>query len=159
MVCLLSTAVPQGNYQRFQWRHHQREREESKILHVKNRFVCPMCQLLKRPAKSAFKHLILTTPLCQHLPLTMSTKPTPTELNDSECKKGQVTQQPPIPYAGSKNGFLLSTTRETVKIKTSEGESKRAIQGNGADREEYVKHLMSFHQSMEKKIYSQHGKE
>jgi len=71
----------------------------------------------------------------------MSTNPTSSKLNDSECEKGQVTQRPPIPYAGSKNGLLLSTTRETIKIKMPEGESKQAILGGGADGEECVKHL------------------
>jgi hypothetical protein len=34
-----------------------------------------------------------------------------------------------------------------------EGESKQSLLGNGADGEEYVKHLMSFAQFMEKKGY------
>ena len=112
-----------------------------------------MSQLLKRPAKSAFKRLILTMPLCQHLLLTSSTIPTSVELNDSECKKDQVSQQPPIPYATSKSSLLMMTTRETVKMKTPEGEHKQAILGYGADEEEYVKHLMSFDRLLEKKGY------
>jgi hypothetical protein len=43
--------------------------------------------------------------------------------------------------------------QETVKIKIPEGESKQSLLGNGADGEEYVKHLMSFFQFMEKKGY------
>ena len=93
------------------------------------------------------------TPLCQHLLLTMSTNPMSVELNDSECEKVQVTQQPPIPYAASKAGLLMMTTRGTVKMKTPEGEHKQAILGNGADGEEYVKHLMYFDRHMEKKEY------
>jgi hypothetical protein len=65
------------------------------------------------------------------------------ELSNADCKKGQVTQQPPIPYAVSKNGLLMSTLQETNKIKTPEGESKQSLLGNGADRR-YMKHLMSF---------------
>jgi hypothetical protein len=75
------------------------------------------------------------------------------KLNDPDCEKGQVSQQPPIPYAVSKNGLLVSTSRETIKIKTPEGESKQTLLGNGVDGEEYVKHLMSFTQFMEKKGY------
>jgi hypothetical protein len=75
------------------------------------------------------------------------------ESNDADCEKGQVTQQPPIPYAVSKNGLLVSTLRETIKIKTPKGESKQTLLGNGADGEEYVKHLMSFARFMEKKGY------
>ena len=43
------------------------------------------------------------------------------------------------------------TTRGTVKIKTPEGEHKQAILGDGADGEEYIKHLISFDHLMEKK--------
>jgi hypothetical protein len=46
-----------------------------------------------------------------------------------------------------------STLRETVKIKTPEGESKQRLLGDGADGKEYVKHLMSFFHFMEKKGY------
>jgi hypothetical protein len=91
------------------------------------------------------------TPLCQHLLLTMSSIPTTVELNDSECKKEHVTQRPPIPCAVSKASLLMMTTRGTVKIKKPEGEHKQTILGDGADGEEYIKHLMAFDQLMEKK--------
>jgi hypothetical protein len=103
--------------------------------------------------KSAFKRLIITTPLCQHLLLSMSSTPISYELSNADCKKGQVTQRPPIPYAVSKNGLLVSTLQETVKIKMPKGESKQSLLGDGADGEEYVKHLMSFARFMEKKGY------
>ena len=107
------------------------------------------------PPKSAFKSLILilTMPLCQHLLLTMSTHPTSVELNDSECEKGQVTQRPLIPYEPSKSSILMMTTRETIKMKAREGESNQAVLSNGADAEEYVKHLLSFDRFMQKKGY------
>ncbi len=93
------------------------------------------------------------TPLCQHLLLSMSSTPTSYELNNADCEKGHVTQRPPILYAVSKNGPLVSTLQETIKIKTPEGESKQSLLGDGADGEEYVKHLMSFFHFMEKKGY------
>ncbi len=57
----------------------------------------------------------------------------------------------PIPYAVSKAGLLMMTTRGTVNIKTTEGEHKQVILGDGADGEEYIKHLMAFDRLMEKK--------
>ncbi len=84
------------------------------------------------------------TLLCQHLLLSMSSTPTSQELSNAKCEKGQVTQRPPIPYAVSKNGLLVSTSRKITKIKTPKGESKQTLLGDGADGEEYVKHLMSF---------------
>jgi hypothetical protein len=128
------------------------EREESKNFAFR-KFACPTSRLLEHPAKSAFKRLILTMPLCQHLLLGMSSTPTSHELSDAECKKGQVAQQPPIPYAVSKNVLLISTLKETIKIKMPKGESKQTLLGNRADGEEYVKHLMSFFLFMEKKGY------
>ncbi len=92
-------------------------------------------------------------PLCQHLLLSMSSIPTSNELSNADCKNGQVTQWLPIPHAVSKNGLLVSTLQETVKIKTPEGESKQSLLGDEADREEYMKHLMSFARFMEKKGY------
>ncbi len=74
----------------------------------------------------------------------MSSTPTSYKLSDADCEKGQVTQWPPIPYAVSKNGLLMSTLQETLKIKTPEGESKQSLLGDRADGEEYMKHIMSF---------------
>jgi hypothetical protein len=83
----------------------------------------------------------------------MSSTPTSYKLSNADCKKGHVTQWLPIPYTVSKNGLLVSTLRETIKIKMPEGESKQSLLGNGANGEEYVKHLMSFFRFMEKKGY------
>ncbi len=88
--------------------------------------------------------MVLTTLLCQHLLLSMSSTPMSYKLSDADCEKGHVTQRPPIPFAVSKNGLLVSTSQETVKIKMPKGESKQSLLGDRADREEYVKHLMSF---------------
>jgi hypothetical protein len=74
----------------------------------------------------------------------MSSTPTSHKLSDVECEKGQVSQRPPIPYDVSKNGLLVSTLQKTIKIKMPNGESKQSLLGDGADGEEYVKHLMSF---------------
>ncbi len=99
-------------------------------------FACPTSRLLERPEKSVFKRLILTTLLCQHLLLSMSSTPTSYNLSNADCKKGQVTQRPPISYVVSKNSLLVSTSQETVKIKTPKGESKQSLLGNRADGEE-----------------------
>jgi hypothetical protein len=80
----------------------------------------------------------------------MSSTLTSVELSDADYEKGQVTQWPPIAYAQSKSGTALMSTRETIKMKTPKGESKQTLLGDGADGEEYVKHLMSFHQYLEK---------
>ena len=103
-------------------------------------------RLLKLPAKSTFKHLILKTTLCQHLLLSMSSSPTSVELSDADCKKGQVSQWPPISYTQSKSSTALISSRDTIKMKTHEGESKQTLLCDRADGEEYAKYLMSFGQ-------------
>jgi hypothetical protein len=75
------------------------------------------------------------------------------KLSNADCEKGHVTQRPSILYAVSKNSLLMSTLGETVKIKMPEGEFKQSLLGNGADGEEYMKHLMTFFHFMEKKGY------
>jgi hypothetical protein len=102
--------------------------------------LCPTDEFLQSPARSAFKRLILKTLLCRHLLLTMSSIPV-TELTDQECEKGQLTQQPPISYATPKAETTLKASRETVKMKTSEGEVKMAVLGDNPGPEEYLQHL------------------
>jgi len=67
-----------------------------------------------------------------------------TELSDQECEKGQLTQRPPIPYATSKAETVLKASRETVKMKTPEGEVKMAVLGDSPGMEEYLQHLNAF---------------
>ena len=67
-----------------------------------------------------------------------------TELTDQECKKGQLTQRPPIPYATSKAETGLKASREIVKMKTPEGEVKMAVLGDNPGPEEYLQHHNAF---------------
>jgi hypothetical protein len=80
----------------------------------------------------------------------MSSIPT-TELSDQECEKGQLTQRPPIPYATSKAETILKASRETVKMKTPEGEVKMAVLGDSPGTEEYLQHLNAFLQMLARK--------
>jgi len=74
-----------------------------------------------------------------------------TELTDQECEKGQLTQRPPIPYATPKAETILKASRETVKMKTSEGEVKMAVLGDNPGPEEYLYHLNSFLRMLSRK--------
>ena len=69
------------------------------ISHAEKPSACIASQLLRRPAKSTCKRLILMTPLCQHYLLKMSMVPGINELTDAEWKRGQVTPQPTVLYA------------------------------------------------------------
>ena len=91
------------------------------ISHFANPHACATSKFLVSPAKSAFKRLVLETPLYRHLLLTMSSTAT-SELNDADSKKGHVSQRPPISYATSKDEALIKASRKTIKMKTPEGE-------------------------------------
>ncbi len=54
---------------------------------------------LRVPPKSPFKKLLLGTGLWRYTYVKMSTNlKSPDVLKDAECKKGQLSQWPPIPY-------------------------------------------------------------
>ena len=61
-----------------------------------------------------------------------------TELSDHKCKKGMLTQRPPIPYGTPKTEATMKASRETVKVKTPEGEVKMAVLGDSPGPEEYL---------------------
>jgi hypothetical protein len=83
----------------------------------------------------------------------MSSTPT-SKLTDAECKKGHSTQLPPIPYATSKTESIMKASRETIKIKTSEGKVKVAVLGDSPGAEEYLQHLNTFTQMLVRKKLS-----
>ena len=112
--------------------------------------MCPTDKFLQSPVRSAFKRLILETPLCQHLLLTMSSTLV-TKLTDQECEKGQLTQWPPIPYATPKTEAIMKASRETFKMKTVEGEVKVAVLGDSPGPEEYLQHVNSFLRNLSRK--------
>jgi len=112
--------------------------------------VCPTSKFLQLPAKSAFKCLILETLLYQHLLLTMSSTLT-SKLNDADCEKGHMSQRPLILYALSKDETSMKASRETIKMKTPEGEVKVAVLGDSPGPEEYLQHINNFIQMLERK--------
>jgi hypothetical protein len=77
------------------------------------------------------------------------------ELNDADCEKGHVSQRPPISYATSKDEALINASRETIKMKTSEGEVKVAVLGDSPGPEEYLQHISSFVRMLERKKISE----
>jgi len=77
------------------------------------------------------------------------------ELNDADCKKGHVSQRPPISYATSKDEASIKASRETIKMKTPEGEVKVAVLGDSPGPEEYLQHISSFVRMLERKKISE----
>jgi len=77
------------------------------------------------------------------------------KLTDQEREKGQLTQRPPIPYATPKAETTLKASRETVKMKTSEGDVKMAVLGDSLGPEEYLQHLNSFLRTLSRKKWDE----
>ncbi len=73
------------------------------------------------------------------------------ELNDADCKKGQVSQRPPISYATSKDEASIKASHETIKMKTLEGKVKVAVLGDSPGAEDYLQHISSFVRMLERK--------
>ena len=122
--------------------------------YLTNPRVCATSKFLESPAKSAFKRLVLETPLYRHLLLTMSSTAT-SELNNADCEKGHVSQRPPISYATSKDEASIKASRETIKMRTPEGEVKVAVLGDSPGPEEYLQHISSFVRMLERKKISE----
>ena len=66
------------------------------------------------------------------------------ELNDADCEKGHVSQRPPISYATSMDEASIKASRETIKMKTPEGEVKVVVLGDSPGPEEYLQHISTF---------------
>jgi hypothetical protein len=62
-----------------------------------------------------------------------------------------VSQRPPISYTTSKDEASLKASRETIKMKTPEGEVKVAVLGDSPGPEEYLQHISTFVRMLERK--------
>jgi hypothetical protein len=83
----------------------------------------------------------------------MSTTST-SDLNDADCEKGHISQRPPISYATSKDEASIKASRETIKMKTPEGEVKVAVLGDSPGPEEYLQQISTFIRMLERRKIS-----
>jgi hypothetical protein len=69
---------------------------------------------------------------------------TPYNLKDTNCKKGQVAQQPPIPCIPVTSILKISTSTELIKNKLNVAGDLIRLEGfEDGDKKKYVKHLMT----------------
>jgi hypothetical protein len=76
-------------------------------------------EVLRVPAKSFFKRLILETPLWSYS-MSSSLKSPPEGLKASKCEKGKLGARPPIPYAPPTN-LIKKQEGEQIKVKMPDG--------------------------------------
>ncbi len=78
----------------------------------------PMAGFLRVPPKSSFKKLLLGTGLWQYAKISTSLK-SPDGLKDAECKIGQLSHWPPIPYVAVVDIVMPKEEPQIFKIKFS----------------------------------------
>jgi hypothetical protein len=76
----------------------------------------PTAGFLRVPPKFSFKKLLLGTGLWHHAKMSTSLK-SPDGLKDAECKKGQLSHRPPIPYVPVVDVAMPKEEPQIFKIK------------------------------------------
>jgi hypothetical protein len=92
--------------------------------------------------KSSFKKLLLGTGLWQHAKMSTSLK-SPDGLKDSKCKKGQLSNQLPIPYVPVVDIVMPKEEPQVFKVKLlDESHLSMPIYSHG-NNEEYLAHIVA----------------
>jgi hypothetical protein len=97
---------------------------------------------LQVPTKSSFKKLLLGTGLWQYA--KMSTTPKSSEgLKNAECKKGQLSNRPPIPYIPVVDIVTPKEEPQSLKVKLpNESHLNMPIYSHG-NTKEYLAHIVA----------------
>ncbi len=121
-----------------QLRSAEEESGEFKISLQSIRPACLHSRLLHCVEQSTFKQLILSTPFSFAFIRNMSV-PNNQELKDYECKRGKVTQRPPISYAQYRyKNWLVEPDK--LKVKLLRGDTFLVeLMGGASNAETYMK--------------------
>jgi hypothetical protein len=92
--------------------------------------------------RSRFKRLVLGTALCQHAKLSTTLK-SPEGLKDLECKRGQLSSQPLIPYVLPTNLVTTKEALESLKIKLPNGTIFNMSIVSRGNTEEYLAYIVA----------------
>ena len=104
---------------------------------------CLHSQLLHCVGRSTFKQLILSTPLSFNFIGNMSV-PSNQDLKDYKCKRGKVTQRPPIAYAQYRYKKWL-TEPDKIKIKLLGGDTFQCeLMGDASNTKTYMKWYFNY---------------
>jgi hypothetical protein len=97
---------------------------------------------LQVPPKSSFKKLLLGTRLWQHAKMSTSLK-SPDELKDAECKKGQLSHRPPIPYVPVIDILASKEEPQIFKIKLPDASHLSMPIYSRGNNKEYLVHIVA----------------
>jgi hypothetical protein len=94
------------------------------------------------PPKSSFKKLLLGTGLWHHAKMSVSLK-SPDGLKDAECKKGQLSHQPPIPYVPVVDIATPKEDPQIFKIKLPDASHLSMPIYSHGNNDEYLAHIVA----------------
>ncbi len=109
-----------------------------------------MAGFLQVLAKSSFKKLLLGTGLWQHAKMSTSLK-SPDGLKDAECKKGQLSHWPLIPYVPVVDILTPKEEPQIFKIKLPDASHLSMPIISCGNNEEYLVHIVAVLDVIEQK--------
>jgi hypothetical protein len=101
-----------------------------------------MAGFLQVPPKYSFKKLLLGTGLWQHAKMSTSIK-SPDGLKDMECKKGQLSYQPPIPYVPVVDIVMPKEEPQHYKVKLPDASHLSMPIYSPGNNKEYLVHIVA----------------
>ncbi len=101
-----------------------------------------MAGFLRVPPKSSFKKLLLGTGLWQYAKMSTSLK-SPDRLKDAECKKGQLSHRPPIPYVPVVDVDRPKEEPQHFKVKLPDASHLSIPIYSCGTNEEYLVHIVA----------------
>jgi hypothetical protein len=101
-----------------------------------------MARFLQVPPKCSFEKLLLGTGLWHHAKMSTSLK-SPDELKDAECKKGQLSHQPPIPYVPVVDIVTPKEEPQVFKIKLLDASHLSMPIYSSGNNKEYLVHIVA----------------
>jgi hypothetical protein len=116
-----------------------------KILHSANlQATIQATGFLRVPPKSPFKKLLLGTGLWQYTYVKMSTNLKSLDvLKDAECKKGQLSQRPPIPYVPVVDVVTPKEEPQVLKVKLLDASHISVPIFFRGNNKEYLAHIVA----------------
>ncbi len=123
-----------------------------KILHSANlQATIQAAGFLQVPPKSPFKKLLLGTRLLQYAKMSTSLK-SPDGLKDAECKKGQLSHQPPIPYVPVIDVVMPKEEPQLYKVKLLNASHLSIPSYSRGNNEEYLVHVVAVLHIIKQKV-------
>ncbi len=97
---------------------------------------------LRVPPKSSFKKLGLSTGLWQYAKMSITPK-APNRLKNSECKKGQLSNRPPIPYVPEMDLITSKEKPQVLKVRLPNDSNLNMPIYSRGNTKEYLMHIVA----------------